>query len=66
MPDYALYGSNVNLCLEMCSHTWYDSLYRSKSFGLKYNLSEGTAANARDVALMADVIDGVGSEINYW
>ncbi|KII86940.1 hypothetical protein PLICRDRAFT_274828 [Plicaturopsis crispa FD-325 SS-3] len=26
----------------------------------------GTAANARDVASMADAIDGAGSEINYW
>jgi len=28
--------------------------------------SQGTAANARDVASMADAIDGPGAEINYW
>ncbi|KZP14816.1 hypothetical protein FIBSPDRAFT_935588 [Athelia psychrophila] len=28
--------------------------------------SQGTAANARDVARISDAIDGSGSEINYW
>ncbi|KAF7972928.1 hypothetical protein HWV62_16588 [Athelia sp. TMB] len=32
----------------------------------KYLPYVGTAANARDVARLADVIDGFGSEINYW
>jgi hypothetical protein len=34
-----------------------------KNLSLKF---QGTAANARDVASMVDIIDGAGSEINYW
>jgi hypothetical protein len=35
-----------------------------KFFGLDV-CSKGTAANAHDVASMADAIDGPGAEINY-
>jgi hypothetical protein len=66
MLDYVHYGSDANLCLGSFFRMWYVHLVPHEGFVPESPLSQGTAANARDVASMVDAIDGAGSEINYW
>jgi hypothetical protein len=66
MLDYVHYGSDANLCPAAFFRMWYVHMLPYEGFRPESLLAQGTAANARDVASMADAIDGAGFEINYW
>ena len=66
MLDYVHYGSDANICPGTFFRMSYVHMQPYEGFVPESLLAQGTAANARDVASMADAIDGAGSEINYW